>query len=337
MNKRSIIIILAGIILAMILTAAPAKAQGDDLTVTTVADNLYVITGVEWDVNCTFLVTEEGVLVVDTGNNPDDAKKYLKKIKETTAKPIKYVVLTHYHLDHAGGIGAFPTEAAIVASETCAHNINNLGKQRFEEYRDKVMPQRIETITKELENQKKANSPDLKKTKEQLHAAKKKWENLKSIKVIAPTITFKDKKILTLGKEKIEVIYPGPGHTNGNSVVYIPGKKTVIMGDMFFNNYFPYIDAMAKCDTKNWAVFLGRLQTWNIEKVVPGHGKVSGKEGLKKMAQYLTDLRAAVKEAKAKGLTVEQAQKTIKLEKYSKMGFPFFLPICIDAVYQEMK
>ncbi|MCP4156153.1 MAG: MBL fold metallo-hydrolase [bacterium] len=334
--KKCFIYTLTMLMLVTLLGSPSLFAAGNALKVTSVAENLYAIIGIEGNSNLVFLVTGDGVLVVDSSNKPDDAKKRIALIKEKTSKPIKYVILTHYHFDHSGGLSEF-SGAEVIASEACAKNLATIGEEKLKRNIEKSYPDYIEGLRSKIEALKKENSPKLKETEAHLIDVEKQLEELNKTKLVIPTSTFKDKKILTFGKEKIEIIFPGRTHTGGSAIVYFPGKKTIVMGDMFFNNYFPFIDWKAGSDTANWAAFLGKLAAWDFEKAVPGHGLITGKDGIKRMQDYLLALRSSVKEAKQKGLSLDEMKKSIKLEKFAEMGFPFYLPIGIDAVYHELE
>ena len=96
-------------------------AQNEGAQVTQVTDRLYVISGLGGNVG--FIITNEGVLVVDAGNSLSDAKTILQTIKEKTDKPIKYLVLTHYHGDHTNGMQAFPPEVISIGQKNIIANL----------------------------------------------------------------------------------------------------------------------------------------------------------------------------------------------------------------------
>jgi len=336
-EKRGIIQTLLGLTLAILLGASALFAGENPLKVSTVQENLYLITGMQWDVNVTCLVTGEGVLVVDSGNDPAEGRWVVEKIKEKTDKPIKYVVLTHYHFDHSLGLLGFPGDVTVIAHSNCAQNISQFGEKEFKWLIEKDLPGQIEESRQKIEKLKKENNPDVKKEEEALKKLTQTLEELRKKQLICPGITFEKKLTLTMGNEKIEIIYPGPAHTNGNSLIYIPGRKVIIMGDMLFYGYIPYIHWQAGSDTQHWIDCLDKLSSWDIEKVIPGHGEVTDKSAFEQMKLYLVDLRKSVKEAMDKGLSLEEMTKSIKMENYQHLKFYEFVPSNIEAVYHEMK
>jgi glyoxylase-like metal-dependent hydrolase (beta-lactamase superfamily II) len=335
-EKRGIIQTLLGLALAIFLGTSLLVAGGNPLKVSTVQENLYLITGMQWDINVTCLVTGDGVLVVDSGNDPAEGRWLVEKIKEKTDKPIKYVVLTHHHFDHSLGLLGFPKDVTIIAHSNCAQNISKFGETQFKWFLETVLPGQIEESRKKIVKLKKENSPELEKEEKELKKLTQQMEDLKEEKLIYPGITFDKKLTLTMGKEKIEIIYPGPAHTNGDSLVYIPGRKVIIMGDILFYGYLPYVDWRGGSDTRHWITLMEKLSQWDIEKVVPGHGEVTDKSAFEQKKRLLVDLRKSVKEAMDKGLTLEEMNKSIKMENYKHLKFYKFLALDIEAVYQEM-
>jgi len=307
------------------------------ISVKTIEPNLYMMNGLGYDVNVTFLVTEEGVVVIDAGNNFNEGKTIVNKIKEITNKPIKCVILTHYHSDHYYGITGFPQGTPIIAQENCAARINPTSPF-FKFFMEKILPEQIKQTQQKFESLKQSNSPELKQAESELKEmldTREALDKLVSMNIKATT-TFDKKYDMTVGKEKIELLFPGPTHTDGNIIVYLPGRKVAIMGDLFFNGTFPYIDFDAGCNTARWIECLYELQKMEINKVIPGHGPIATKETLKTQAEFLTDLRKAVKDALDKGLTLDEMKKTIMLEKYKNYRMPFFRENNIESVYQEM-
>ena len=336
-QKKGFMKTLLGVMLTIFLGITVLFAGENPLKITTIQDDLYLITGMRWDINVTFLVTADGVLVVDSGNDVAEGRWVIEKIKEKTDKPISTVILTHYHFDHTLGLLGFPKDLTIIAHNNCAKNMTQSNENRFKWLIEKGLPGEIQELQKKIADLKEENNLDAEKEEKQLKSIKQRLEDFKKAKLVHPNITFDKKLTLVMGKEKIEIIYPGNAHTNGNALIYLPARKVMIMGDMLFHGYIPYIDWQAGSDTKKWIAWMEKLSQWDIETVIPGHGEVTNKAAFEKKKRYLTDLRKSIKEAIDKGMSLEEMQKSVKMTDYKDLQFFEYLSSNIEAVYQELK
>jgi glyoxylase-like metal-dependent hydrolase (beta-lactamase superfamily II) len=277
------------------------------------------------------------VLVVDTGNVPSDGIKIVEKIKEITDKPIKYILMTHHHFDHTGGLISFPKDAVIISHTSYPKLIEEFYATSMKDLIETEYPAFFKTLKDDIEKMKKENDPKLAKVEDRLKRNEVYFEELKNSKIVYPNITFDSKMTITLGKYKVEVIYPGPGHTRSNIVVYFPSQKVIHMGDLLFNNQHTFIVLDEGSNTANWINIMNEFYKWDIEKVIAGHGDLGDKESLKKEAVYLTGLRAEVKKALEDGLTVEQAKEKISQIDWKNLPGTDGLLGSIEAIYKEMK
>jgi glyoxylase-like metal-dependent hydrolase (beta-lactamase superfamily II) len=300
-----------------------------------VAGGLFLVEGLEGG-NVAFLVTDEGVLVVDSGTTPEEGKLIMGEIVKKTDKPVRYLVLTHYHGDHTFGLQAYPATAVIIAQQNTADNIRKLNEPRIRAMMEKQMPEMIAAQKLVVDKLRKKKGKDLTKEEDRLKTLESEFAELQGLRFVYPAITYDSKLRIYLGGQEIEVIYPGPAHTNGDSLVYFPGLKAAHMGDMLFIGSYPYIGAEAGCDTANWMAKVREVSGWDAEKFIPGHGPLADKEGLLRMAAYLGDLRQAVKAAIAAGQSLEQAKKMAPLPAWKDLTWPRFFPQNIEAVYNEL-
>src|SRR5437762_2890345 len=191
--------------------------------------------------NNIWVVFEEYVVVIDA-NFPKEASDVIAAIKKTTDKPIRYVLDTHHHGDHAYGNAVFVKEGATVVAQTnCARLLRINGPKEFAE------AGRGPTGRKDV-----AES---------------------SLKV--PNVVFDDKLVLDDGKQRVEFLYLGHAHTSGDAFAYLPKQKIVCTGDACVNGAFNF---MGHSDSASWIRVLDRLQQLDVSMVLPGHGAVAGKE-----------------------------------------------------------
>lgn len=234
--------------------------------------------------NSGFIIGETGVLVVDTFVQEGAAKQLLAEIRKLTPLPIKYVVNTHYHLDHVAGNKLFQDAGAVVI----AH---------------RNVPGWIHT-----ENL-KFFGPNIKLEQKAMVEA-----------LGSPDIAYGHELDLALGQVKVRVRY-FPGHTGGDSVVFIPSASVVFCGDLFWNTALPnLIDA----STEPWIRTLEELIAAQAQTYVPGHGDLGGAKEVAAFRGYLSDLRSAVVEqlqANKSGDDLVNAALPGLTEKYGKWNF----------------
>ncbi len=312
-------------------------AQGQtapEAKVVQVSGKIYMLDGLPGAGNVAFLTTEQGVLVVDSGTSPADGRIICEKVREITGKPIRFVVLTHYHGDHTLGLQSFPADTLVIAQQNVKKNMQHDGEMIKTELRQ--LPARIAALKTALGKLGKKKKTLRQKVEENLKKAEEEYAFYQQLEIGEPQITLEGKMSFRLGGEPVEIIYPGPAHTDDNLLVYFPEQRVVHMGDMLFCRHHPYIDWQAGSNTASWISTLKDVQTWPFEKAIPGHGPVAGKEALDEQIRYLTDLRDAVSAATQKGLTLEQTKKAVTLPAWKDLGFADLLPLAVEAVYHEL-
>lgn len=333
--SKSNLFYLVAIVLFLSAVALAGQQAAAEIKAVPVAGNLYFVEGLEGG-NVAFLVTGEGVLVVDSGTTPEEGKRIVEEIAKKTDKPIRYLVLTHYHGDHSFGLQAYPAAMVVISQQNTADNIHRLNEPRIRGAMEKQMPEMIAAQKIKVDGLRKKKGRDLKKEEERLKALEAEFGQLKEFRFVYPAVTYDSKLRISLGGEMIEVSYPGRAHTNGDSLVYFPGLKVLHTGDLLFVGSYPYIGGEAGADTANWSEKLKEVSGWDVEKIIPGHGPLADKQALQRMAAYLTDLREAVKRAIAAGQTLEQAKKMPPLPAWKELTWPQMFPQNIEAVYKEL-
>lgn len=225
--------------------------------------------------NAGFVVGDDGVLVVDSFGIPEASQALLQAIRGVSDKPIRYLVDTHYHLDHIAGNGVFAQAGAVVLAQR-----NVRGWSRTEQMRIMLPP--VTTA-----------------------------ERAAIAGVVPPELVYADGVEVYLGEKKV-VLKVMPGHTGGDTVVIVPDAGVVFTGDLYWDHALPnLVDA----DTGKQIATLHTLtHDYPDARFVPGHGKfVTGTEldrwdmarapDLEALAAYLTALRADVGAALKTGMS----------------------------------
>ncbi len=327
--------LLAAILLLSFFLFSPLNSQSQELELHKITDSLYTISGLGG--NVAFLITEDGVLVVDSGTIPNHGKEIAAEIEKITEKPIKYLIYTHYHGDHTHGAQCLPANITTISHINTRKNMENLDLPRMKEAMENTIPQQIKKLEEKVEKLTAEKSPDLEKTEKELQQTKQQFAEYKKFMLVFPTITFKKKSVIYLGNQKIKLFYLGSGHTNGDILVYFPEEKVIHMGDLYFENMIPYIDYQAGSNTENWIKILEKVIEMDVEKAIPGHGEITDKNGLSEQIQYFKDLRAEVEKFIKQGASLEETKEKLSLPEYKDKGYyDRLIPVNIEAVYKEM-
>jgi cyclase len=315
----------------LVIASGSLRAQSND-TILKVSKGLYEIEGLGG--NISVLVTTQGVILIDAGNSPADGQKILKHIASVTNQPIKYTIITHSHLDHVGGLAALPSNVIIYAHKNVVPDLREREAFLKNEV-EKELPVKIDSLKKLSESQKAANNNAFKKTDSLLVVLNKTVIYEGSQKVIYPKELVDSLKTLYLGNDTIQLIYPGPAHTNGDLVVYIKSKNIYVMGDLLFTHSFPYINS--KGNIENWAKQLKYFSSRNASVYIPGHMGLAKSDDLLVLSNYLTDLMTEVKRLKDQGSDLDSIKKNLNLPAYSTFGLAFLKDQNVELVYNQLK
>jgi len=129
----------------------------------------------------------------------------------------------------------------------------------------------------------------------------------------AQRITFADEASIHLGGKEVRARWFGRGHTNGDTVIYFPAHKTIHTGDLFTNGA-PYIDYTSGGSGVEWTKTIDAILQLDFETVIPGHGPVMKRDDLIAYRKKIETLRTRVSDLKRKGVTKEEAAKTLNLD-----------------------
>jgi cyclase len=232
--------------------------------------------------NHVWVVFQDYVVVIDA-NFPKEAGDVIAAIRKTTDKPIRYVLDTHHHGDHAYGnaVWADKAGASIVAQAKCARLLRVHGPKEFEEAGKGPM-----------------GRPDV--------AASK-------LKV--PSVVFDDRLVLDDGTQRVEFLHFGHSHTAGDAVAYLPKHRILCTGDACVNGAFNY---MGHSDSASWIRCLEGMQQLDVKMVCPGHGPVASKNLLETQKRYFVELRQQVRAGIEARKTVEDIIQAINMPWYKE-------------------
>jgi glyoxylase-like metal-dependent hydrolase (beta-lactamase superfamily II) len=259
--------------------------------------------------NGAVVVTEEDVLVVDSHMTPSAARALLREMKTITDRPVRYLVNTHFHFDHVHGNQEFGPDVEILSHPFTREKIAAGGSQSGRAYDSfvKPTPDRIAEMEQQLET---LDGEEREALADVLAETERVWAAVQETIPTPPTMTLTRNLNLHRGSREIQLHFFGRGHTGGDVVVYIPGEKALITGDLLTEN-LPY---MGDAFFADWVETLEAVKSLEIDVILPGHGAaLEGAEKLEHLQAYLVDLWEQGSRMHAGGLVVADAAEQIDL------------------------
>lgn len=153
-----------------------------------------------------------------------------------------------------------------------------------------------------------------------------------NIRSVLPSRTFDRELILHVGVKRVHLLELGPAHTGGDIVIYVPADKTVFTGDILFVDGHPVIWAGP---VSNWIRACDTILEWDVETVVPGHGPITDKTGVRALKQYLAYVRDESRKRFDAGLGYEEAARDIALDAFSDWTDSERIVVNVYACYRD--
>ena len=291
--------------------ASHADLEEKKVTFSQLSEHAWAYTA-EGDPNTGVIIGDDAVLVADTQATPAMAADVIRRIREVTDKPIRYVVLTHYHAVRVLGASAYRAEGCqqILASQDTYDLIVERGEQdkASEIGRFPRLFRNVETVPAGLT-----------------------W----------PTMTFTGKMTLWLGKLEVQLLQLGRGHTKGDTVVWLPGERAMLSGDLVEFDATPYAgDAYFQ----DWPQTLERIAALQPLALVPGRGpalkgQAQVQEGLRVTREFVRDVWASVSAGAAAGRDLKAVYRETYATLQPRYGhwviFDHCMPFDVTRAYDE--
>jgi cyclase len=269
------------------------------------ADAVYAYVGKLNDANAVAITTAQGVVVVDTGNSTTDTRELLRHIQSVTSAPVRYVVITQNHGDHAGGTPLFSPPATSIVHEKVAAQWAAMKPYQLNAWR-KRFAERKEALTS-------ASPADT-------------------------AVTFNDRLTLHLGGTEIQLIYVDDPYNPGDVAVWLP-KEGVLHASMAgYVDRHP--DIRPDYSHGTTAGLLKQLEAYVALKpriVVPAHGPVGGVKELEAMVDYLLLARRRVRGLMDQRLALPAIEAQFQLPEYRDWDRAEHLPWIADTIYRELQ
>ena len=296
-RRRSALLAL-GVAWLLALGASQAAAGAVAVKAVRIADDVWFVQGEtalgsaanrNFVSNAGFVVTGDGVVVIDALGSPELASELIAEVRRVTSQPIRYVIVTHFHADHIYGLQAFKAIGATIMAHPAGREYLNgdTAQRRLEASRQDLFP----------------------------------WIDEDTKLVGADRWLSNNDHTFVLGGQAFRIRHVGPAHTPEDLVVHVPKAGVLFAGDLVFRGRIPFV---GQADSRQWIESLNVLLGMQPRLLVPGHGPVSAtpREDLALTRDYLLHLRAAMGEAARNLEPFEEAYARADWSKFE--GLPLF-------------
>ncbi|CAG0980159.1 Metallo-beta-lactamase type 2 [Rhodocyclaceae bacterium] len=287
--------------------ASQADLEEKKVTFERLSDNAWAYTA-EGDPNTGVVIGDDAVMVIDAQATPVMAQDVIRRIREVTDKPIKYVVMSHYHAVRVLGASAYGADHVIASEDT----------------RDLIVERGEADMQSEI-----GRFPRLFRAVESIPGLT--W----------PTLTFKGEMTLWLGKLEVKILQLGRGHTKGDTVVWLPQQKILFSGDLVEYDATPYTGDAYLTD---WPRTLDNIAALQPEQLVPGRGAAlktpaQVQAGLAGTRDFVTSMFGAVKQGAQAGRDLREVYRDTYAALKPRFGhwviFDHCLPFDVSRAYDE--
>lgn len=288
--------------------ASHADVEEKQVTFSQISEHAWAYTA-EGDPNTGIIIGDDAVLVADTQATPAMASDVVRRIREVTDKPIKYVVLTHYHAVRVLGASAYQPQQILASQDTYDLIVERGEQDKASEIgRFPRLFQNVETVPPGMT-----------------------W----------PTMTFTGKMTLWLGKLEVQLLQLGRGHTKGDTVVWLPAEKALLSGDLVEFGATPYAgDAYFK----DWPTTLDNIAALQPKALVPGRGAAlttpeDVAKALNETRDFISDVYASVSAGARSGKDLNTVYRETMDKLRPKYGhwviFDHCMPFDVTRCYDE--
>lgn len=275
----------------------------------------YLVPDGSWGWSNAGLIEDSGEsLLVDTLFDLPMTAEMLAEMRRAvpSAKNIGALVNTHGNGDHTFG-NQLVEGARIIASNGCVEDMKHRPPEQYLDWQ--------------------ANWRNM-------GLAGKFWQEVmgsrfdfSGIRLTLPTETFDHRLDLTVGDKDVQLIEVGPAHTRGDVLVYVPKDRVVFTGDIMFVGAHP---AIWTGPVSNWIAACDLMLGWDVETIVPGHGPITDKAGVREFRDYLIYILAESRKCHEAGMSFEQATEKISMDRWLAWGEEERLCVNIYACYREI-
>lgn len=288
--------------------ASLSDTEEKTVTFSELAEGVYAYT-TEGDPNTGIIIGDHDVMVIDTQATPSMAQDVIRRIREITNKPIRHIVMSHYHAVRVLGASAYKDAVNIIASEDTFDLVTERGQQDFDSEAGRF--------------------PRL-------------FQGLDSVPGLTwPTLVFKKELTLQMGRRTVKIMQLGRGHTKGDTVVWLPEERVLFSGDLVEYGATPY---SGDAYHRDWPQTLDNVAALGAQKIVPGRGDAlltpeKCQEAIEGTRRFIQEMYSMVQSGRQAGKTLAECYQEVHPVLQAKYGhyviFEHCIPFNIARCYDE--
>ena len=269
--------------LVLLYLFSPTLAAAQDLGpgFKKVKDGIFVYAAVLNEANSTIILTQEGVVLIDTGQSPKDSHVVMAAVKKLTSQPVRFILHSEPHPDHAMGDFVFSPPAIV---------IGHAGSTASMKASESFSAARIE---------------------KQMSASREMRDAFKGFRLVTPHIEYRDRMSLNIGERALELYYLKNVHSEADTAIWLPKERVLFtaasVGVKRFGNHRPLVSIPDTLDG------IKMMKALNPEVVIPGHGNPGTVKILDDMEAYYITLMDSVRQMVKQGKSLDEIKKELKI------------------------
>jgi len=286
--------------LAVVASSAWAQDLGPHFR--KIKEGIYVQSAREVNSTSTIILTEEGVVIVDTGQTPIDSREVMEAVKKLTRLPVRMVINTEVHPDHTTGNFVFSPPALVINHADAS-----------EAMRKAYDPERASALAKQ--------SPEMR-------------DAVRGYRLVTPHIEYRDKTTLRIGERTFELLHLKNVHSEADTAVWLPTERVLFAASVAIpnsiNNIRPFVaipDMLAG---------IKMMKSLNPEIVVPGHGSFGTTKIFDDSQRYYELLLERVGVMVREGKSLDQIKRDLRMPEYGDWSYQERMPTNIEAAYRAV-
>jgi glyoxylase-like metal-dependent hydrolase (beta-lactamase superfamily II) len=290
--------------------------DGPAFTFDQISDGIYHARGtgeVSVGSNGVVIINENDVILVDSHISPAAAWVMMEDLKSITDKPVRYVINTHFHFDHAHGNQIYGPDIDVIGHDYTRQRLSDpegiIEGRTYQNFAAGV-PAQVENLREQVRNAEGTERQG--PLERQLRIQENYAASLAELRPTPPTISLESSLTLDRGGREIQILFLGRGHTGGDIVVYLPEERIVATGDLMVPSVA--FSWMGDAFLDEWPDTLEALKALDFDTVLPGHGQpFSDPQIITNMQAYQRDLWSKISTMREQGLSIAQIAEQVDM------------------------